>query len=121
MLQSSQRRQSPRNARQNVAAARRLRSRQPHVHQQQRNDEHDGRDRITQQRKCFLEGSSHGKYLIAVAKDQRTEHDQKSKRQHGDSADEHIGDRFKPQHHPVAHFDDAVGTVESDAEAFDAA
>ena len=51
---------------------------------------------------------------------QRRQHDQEREREQDDGGKQRVADRFQPQPVPAAHLDDAVGAVQSDAQALDA-
>ena len=55
------------------------------------------------------------------AEHQRSQHDQKRQREQRHGADQHVADGFKPQQPPAPPFDKAIGAIEFDAQAFDAA
>ena len=53
--------------------------------------------------------------------EQRGENDQESEGQKREGADENIGDGFKAEQPPRPHLHDAIGTVETNSDGFDAA
>ena len=53
--------------------------------------------------------------------DQRRQHHPERQHQQADRRQQHIADRFQPQQPPAPVLDDAIGAVEADAQALDAA
>ena len=64
---------------------------------------------------------SHGANCRAARKSSGPSTIRNAQRQHRQGCDQHVGDRFQPQHKPVPHLYLAVGAVEADPQALHAA
>ena len=95
--------------------------RQPFVHDHQRDDQHDRGDRDAQEVEHEPQRLQQRHVANRGGEDQRRQHHQERQHQQADRGDQHVADRFQPQQPPASALGHAVGAVQADAQALDAA